>query len=246
MKVLVTAGNTLVPIDRVRCLTNIFSGRTGAGLAWHAYERGHQVTLLTSHPEVLRERTANLGDPGRWRCLSYQTFADLEKLMEQHIGQVPQDAVIHCAAVSDYRAAGIFAPASGTQFSAEEQTWAGAPPRLEDRAAGKIKSDEPELWLRLVRTPKLVDRIRSDWGFGGLLVKFKLEVEVDPKRLVEIAEKSRQHSGADWMVANMYQGTLSEFYLGPLATGYECIARDKLPGRLFDLLEQQLRERSHG
>ena len=29
MKILVTAGNTQVPIDRVRCITNIFSGRTG-------------------------------------------------------------------------------------------------------------------------------------------------------------------------------------------------------------------------
>ncbi|MFO0803298.1 MAG: phosphopantothenoylcysteine decarboxylase [Gemmataceae bacterium] len=29
MKVLVTAGNTQSPLDRVRCITNIFSGRTG-------------------------------------------------------------------------------------------------------------------------------------------------------------------------------------------------------------------------
>src|SRR5438034_5962598 len=46
MRILVTAGNTLVPIDRVRCITNIFTGRTGARIALHAQERGHDVTLL--------------------------------------------------------------------------------------------------------------------------------------------------------------------------------------------------------
>ena len=33
MKLFITAGNTQVAIDRVRCLTNIFTGRTGAGIA---------------------------------------------------------------------------------------------------------------------------------------------------------------------------------------------------------------------
>jgi len=31
-RVLVTAGNTSVPIDRVRVISNIFKGRTGAGI----------------------------------------------------------------------------------------------------------------------------------------------------------------------------------------------------------------------
>ena len=53
MNVLVTAGNTLAPIDRVRGLTNVFTGRTGAGIALAAHERGHAVTLLTSHPEAV-------------------------------------------------------------------------------------------------------------------------------------------------------------------------------------------------
>ncbi|HVL11743.1 MAG TPA: phosphopantothenoylcysteine decarboxylase, partial [Gemmata sp.] len=53
MNVLVTAGNTQTPVDRVRCITNIFSGRTGGQIAARAYDRGHAVTLLTSHPEVI-------------------------------------------------------------------------------------------------------------------------------------------------------------------------------------------------
>src|SRR5207247_1019250 len=87
------------------------------------------------------------------------------------------DAVVHSAAVSDYRADGVYAPAGGTRFDPATGHWHG-PAALADRAAGKVKSDEPELWLRLVRTKKLVDCLRRDWGFRGLLVKFKLEVGV--------------------------------------------------------------------
>ena len=47
MNILVTAGNTQTQIDRVRCITNIFSGRTGARVAAEADSRGHTVTLLT-------------------------------------------------------------------------------------------------------------------------------------------------------------------------------------------------------
>src|SRR5207248_119316 len=103
---------------------------------------------------------------------------DLQRLMEEGIRGGGLDAVIHSAAVSDYRADGVFSPAAGTRFRPDEGCWASesGAPQMEDRAAGKVKSDVPELWLRLVRTPKLVDRIRTDWGFRGVLVKFKLEV----------------------------------------------------------------------
>jgi phosphopantothenate---cysteine ligase (CTP) len=47
MNLLVTAGNTQTPIDRVRCITNIFTGRTGAQVALEAHRRGHAVTHLT-------------------------------------------------------------------------------------------------------------------------------------------------------------------------------------------------------
>jgi phosphopantothenate-cysteine ligase/phosphopantothenoylcysteine decarboxylase/phosphopantothenate--cysteine ligase len=55
MNLLVTAGNTLVPIDKVRGITNIFTGRTGASIALEAHRRGHGVTLLTSHPEAVHD-----------------------------------------------------------------------------------------------------------------------------------------------------------------------------------------------
>jgi phosphopantothenoylcysteine synthetase/decarboxylase len=253
MNILVTAGNTLVPIDRVRAITNIFTGRTGAAIALFACSQGHAVTLLTSHPEVVDELRLTEAAPAV-SCSSvcsvrkYRTFDDLQGQMEELVGLEGLDAVIHCAAVSDYRSAGVYAPSSGTHFRPEDSSWLSdrGHPALEDRAAGKVKSDEPELWLRLVRTPKLVDRIRSQWKFRGLLVKFKLEVGVNDETLLEVAERSRLRSQANLMVANTLEGAGSWAYIGPLGGGYRRVSRRELPQQLLAALATKHAEGRHG
>jgi phosphopantothenoylcysteine synthetase/decarboxylase len=244
MNVLVTAGNTLVPVDRVRCITNIFTGRTGAGIARFAWERGHNVTLLTSHPEVVETPPAE-----RWAMLRYRTFEDLHDRMAELVRGGGLDVVTHCAAVSDYLAGGIYAPAEGTHFRPESRRWESEEttgPALIDRAAGKVKSDEPELWLRLVRAPKLIDSIRRDWGFRGLLVKFKLEVGISDEQLLAIAERSRTHSGANLMVANTLEGANEWAFLGPLDGTYRRVERHELAERLLTAIEQYPGKHSDG
>jgi len=244
MRILVTTGNTQMPIDKVRCITNIFTGRTGTKIALEAKERGHEVTLLTCHPELVPSpmRTAEGDIPdaatGGWSLRSYRTFEELEEEMERAIRLGALDAVIHVAAVSDYRAEGIYAPAPGTQFRQADGRWtASGYPALEDKSAGKVKSDQPELWLRLLRTPKLVDRIRRDWRFQGLLVKFKLEVGVQENQLLEIAEQSRRRSAADLMVANTLETMRQCAYVGPIGGQYQQVKRAELASRLLEAVE---------
>jgi phosphopantothenate-cysteine ligase/phosphopantothenoylcysteine decarboxylase/phosphopantothenate--cysteine ligase len=232
MNLLVTAGNTQAPIDRVRCVTNIFTGRTGAHLALTAWQRGHRVTLLTSHPEV----AANPDADARWLVRPYRTFDDLAALMETEVRRGDLDGVFHAAAVSDYLFAGVYSRDPGTTFA--NGRWIGAEPRMIDHTAvGKVKSDLPELWLRLVRAPKLVDRIREPWGFSKLLVKFKLEVGKTEAELERIAEQSRLQSRADYMVANTLEGAADWALVGPIAGEYEHIPRGELSRRLVDLAE---------
>jgi phosphopantothenoylcysteine synthetase/decarboxylase len=249
VNVLVTAGNTQVPIDRVRCITNLFTGRTGAQIALHAHERGHSVTLLTSHPEIVTELRPGRPPRERWAILPYRTFDDLQRLMAEIIQPGEVDVVVHSAAVSDYLAGGIYAPTPATHFRVESARWENdlaEPPQLVDMSAGKVKSDAPELWLRLVRAPKLIDRVRADWGFRGILVKFKLEVDVTLERLLEIAEQSRRHSAADLMVANPLEGARVFGYIGPIAGEYQSFLRAEIPARLFDEVERLHQEHGHG
>ncbi len=234
MRFLVSAGNTQTLIDKVRCLTNIFSGRTGGRIAVAAHGRGHTVCLLTSHPEAL----AFPAPSATWRLEPYKTFADLETLLKQEIQQGGYDVVVHAAAVGDYERAGVFVPAPGTAFDSASSVWSGSegPPRLIDVSAGKVKSKHKELWLRLTPAPKLVDQMRSPWGFRGVLVKFKLEVGLSDWELLTVAEASRLESQADWMVANTLEELNNWAFLGPVEGRYEKVPRQDLSKRLFELL----------
>lgn len=243
MNLLVTAGNTLTLIDKVRGITNIFTGRTGAAIAAAAHRRGHSVTLVTSHAEAVE----NPPGDDRWRLVRFRTFEDLHQRLAERIPVAGLDAVIHCAAVSDYRTEGVYAPAPGTHFDPSGAWHAEqGPPALLDRAAGKVKSDEDELWLRLVRTPKLVDLFRAPWGFQGVLVKFKLEVGKTEDELLAIAERSRTQSQADLMVANTLEGASLWALLGPVDGQYQRLSRRDLAERLLDNVERLHRERGHG
>ena len=250
MNLLVTAGNTQTPIDRVRAITNIFTGRTGSNIALHALARGHTVTLLTSHPEVIAGLSHGASLPAdRWTVVSYRTFDDLQQHLEERMRRGGLDAVIHSAAVSDYRTSGVYAPATGTRFQAQDNRWESAspaPPTLVDMNAGKVKSDAPELWLRLERTPKLIDRFRSDWEFAGVLVKFKLEVGVSEECLLDIAERSRRQSAADLIVANTLEGASTWAFVGPLGGGYQRVSRRELAERLLEAVETLGKGRTHG
>jgi phosphopantothenoylcysteine synthetase/decarboxylase len=243
MRILVTAGNTQAPIDKVRCITNIFTGRTGAAIALQAQERGHAVTLLTSHPETVGRSLPNRPD-----CRTFRTFDELQTLLADLVPKGGFEAVVHSAAVSDYLAAGVFSPSEHTHFRADG-SWisaGAAPPMLTDRAAGKIKSDEPELWIRLVRAPKLIDRMRGDWNFRGILVKFKLEVGVTEEQLQESAEQSRRCSETDLMTANTLEGKDAWAILGPVNGRYVRVTRTELASRLLDEIERLHKERRRG
>jgi phosphopantothenoylcysteine synthetase/decarboxylase len=242
MKFLVTAGNTMTFVDRVRCITNVFSGRTGASLAGFAAARGHTAHLLTSRPDVANPIREGLGDlKDQLTVETYQTFSDLQRAMESHVTQVPYDAIIHSAAVSDFDCAGAFTPSPGTRFDPVTSTWNHAEPAnatLVKQEAGKIKSDAGELWLRLVQTPKLVDQIRAPWGFRGILVKFKLEVDVSDEQLLAVGEQSRCHSGADLMVANTLEGMRDWAMIGPVNGQYQRVERSGLAERVIEIVER--------
>jgi phosphopantothenoylcysteine synthetase/decarboxylase len=247
MHLLITAGNTWMPIDRVRVLTNIFTGRTGALLAQEAHARGHHVLLLTSQEEIARAYQPAAA-PERWRVRPYRTFEELETLLRTCLVEEPVDAILHSAAVSDFRVAGSYVPGEGTYFEPATGCWqANRPPaRLQEVHADKLSSQLPELWLRLLPAPKLVDRLRRDWGFTGVLVKFKLEVGLSEAELLARAERSRQQSAADLMVANTLEESASWAYLGPLAGEYRRLPRRQLAPALLEAVEACQRSRKHG
>jgi phosphopantothenoylcysteine decarboxylase/phosphopantothenate--cysteine ligase len=92
-KVLITAGPTFEPIDPVRGITNLSSGKMGYALARAAHAAGAEVTLV-SGPTALPA-------PYGIKMVSVMTARDMYDAVMAHVAH--QDIFIAVAAVADWR-----------------------------------------------------------------------------------------------------------------------------------------------
>jgi phosphopantothenoylcysteine synthetase/decarboxylase len=238
MKVLITAGSTNVMIDQVRCISNIFKGETGEKIAdYFSCKSENKVTLITSNKQ---------NETIFFRRLHYKTYDELYALMEQEITTGNYDVVIHSAAVSDYKVEGTYVFKTYPQGDKrDEYGWVVGPgPGLAKvDSSKKISSDNKELYLKLVPTEKIIDKIRKPWGFNGVLVKFKLQVGITDLELLEIAKKSMATSKADFIVANCLEWSKDRAYIlradeSPNSfNGIASVSRDVLANRLLEMIE---------
>jgi phosphopantothenate---cysteine ligase (CTP) len=96
LKVLITSGASREPIDDVRFVTNLSSGKTGADLASALASQGAEVTLL--HGEGARVPSEEIVEKE-----VFGSAVDLEAKLRARLQPDGYDAVIMCAAVADYR-----------------------------------------------------------------------------------------------------------------------------------------------
>jgi phosphopantothenoylcysteine decarboxylase/phosphopantothenate--cysteine ligase len=101
MNVIVTCGPSYEPIDQARRVTNFSTGKLGIFLANTMTDRGWDVVCLKGEgatcPDTLRAR----------RKESFSTNQDLAGRLEQLSGAGRIDAVLHCAALCDFRVARV-------------------------------------------------------------------------------------------------------------------------------------------
>lgn len=131
LRILVTAGPTWVPVDKVRVLTNIFSGRLGYLIAKKAAkEKTGPITLFLGPGRISlpEEHDKNL------EIIRYKYFDELYTLLEKAVSSKKYDILIHSAAVADY-----------------------AP----EPAENKIKSGKPDLTINLKPTVKIIDQVKK-------------------------------------------------------------------------------------
>jgi phosphopantothenoylcysteine synthetase/decarboxylase len=95
IKVLITAGPTWVKLDRVRILTNIFSGRTGLLIAQAFSKRGFRARLLLGPSRLDIKNT-------KFEIKRFRYFDELKDLLSRELKDKSIKAIIHSAAVSDY------------------------------------------------------------------------------------------------------------------------------------------------
>jgi phosphopantothenate-cysteine ligase len=202
LNVLVTGGGTSAPIDDVRTVTNVSTGRFAAAISecclargarvWHVHAPSAQLPLIRQ--SVFNLETDNLAAElarlnhlrDRWLALRGRLHLLPLPLATAHgyaqsVRNILQtesiDVVFLAMAVSDYEPIPV---------------------------TGKIDSRENDLIIRCVQTPKVIRLVR-DWAPSVYLVGFKLLSGVATAELIRRAEQSRQLSRADVTVANDLQ-----------------------------------------
>ncbi len=180
MKVLITSGPTREYIDAVRFLSNSSSGRTGAGLAEYFVGINHQVTLVRAKDSAIPK------DP--CAMLAFETFTDLDSLLQNTLKTTAFDVVIHTAAVSDYSIASVAVNGCEAQLP----------------VGRKIESSH-ELVVKFKQNFKIVDRIKEYARRSSKflqLVAFKLTATFDEEERKRAIKKLFDHCGADFVVHN--------------------------------------------
>jgi phosphopantothenoylcysteine decarboxylase/phosphopantothenate--cysteine ligase len=92
-KILITAGPTEEPLDPVRFITNLSSGKMGYALARVAHRHGAQVTLITG--------PTNLSLPSVENIIKVRTAQEMYKAVIENYKKAT--VIIKAAAVADYR-----------------------------------------------------------------------------------------------------------------------------------------------
>ena len=176
LRVLMTSGGTAEPVDGVRVLTNLSTGHTGAIVATHLSECGHEVVLLRARHAI----------PGCPLCREefFSSFADLDTALTRLLGTESFDAVIHAAAVGD--------------FGVNSITVGGA---VRSPRQSKLSSADT-VHLELRPQPKLVAQLRTRSRNPQLrVIAFKLTSGEDPSA-VDAAVRSLFASDVDLVVHN--------------------------------------------
>lgn len=115
-RVLITAGPTFEPIDPVRGITNLSSGKMGFAIARACRQAGAEVTLVAG-PTMLPT-------PREVRRVDVQTARQMADAVDAALAGARTDLFVAVAAVADWRVANVSA-------SKLKKTEGGAPPALE-------------------------------------------------------------------------------------------------------------------
>jgi phosphopantothenate-cysteine ligase len=202
MNVVVTGGGTIAPIDGVRLMTNVSSGRFAAAITeacldrgarvWHIHAPAAQIPIArhalfqldAADPAAEFERLAKLR-------ADWLLKRDRLQLISLKAGNVDDYAATLKHVLQSAPIDVVFLPMAVADFEPE--------PRL-----GKISSQADSLELHCRRTPKVIRMVR-DWSPAVYLVGFKLLSHATRDELIRRALVACRENRADLTVANDIQ-----------------------------------------
>lgn len=211
-RIIITSGPTNEQIDAVMKITNMSTGALGSVIAeTFLRERNGEIDKLyyLSPKLALKPR---LTSP-LLECITIESTQDLLDELTRLLTTEHIDAVVHSAAVGDYKAAYSIRAEDLIDEIIRKQTEAEGvlgydqlmgifdSPEAVQNDSTKISSYEPHLMTMLTLTPKVIGSIKK-LSPKTTLVGFKLLEGVSKDELLAVASRLREKNQADYIVAN--------------------------------------------
>lgn len=206
-KILITAGPTWVAIDSVRVISNTATGQTGILLAKRLAKLGAKVTLVLGPVGQVKFSK-------RIRIISFRFFDQLKDIILKEISLAKYDAVIHSAAVSDYR------------------------PKKD--YIRKVESGKKVWDLILKPTPKIINCIKK-LDPSVFLVGFKFEPQVSKNLLFKRAKCLLKRAKLDLVIANTIKDNhYQAYFLTERNISKLCLNKNVLVRNLTLILKENI------
>ncbi len=209
-RLLLTAGATREPIDGIRFLSNVSTGRTGATLADRLAAKGWEITFMHGHGSVQSASAS--------KRMLFGSFASLDNSLRQELATHHYRAVIHAAAVGDYSVSSVNGSAADEHVKL---------------ASGR------ELELHLRANHKILPHLKACSANPDIaVIGFKLTLNQSEERCVQIA-RALLSASVDAVVANDWSRISSERHPGHLVLSTGATPFDTT-NELADLLHKNL------
>lgn len=173
LPILITAGATRNPIDRMRYVSARSSGQTGVALALALAPS--RVVHVLGHPEV-QARMEGRSREGNPTVEVYDSTRDLMARMERWVRAHPEGVVVHSCAVGDYETVPF---------------------------EGKVESGREEWTVTFRPTPKIADQVKVWSPAIHLVTFKAAPPGTSMDDLVDIARRQALRTGSALVFANV-------------------------------------------
>lgn len=221
-KILITGGPTNEYIDEVMKITNMSTGNLAIGLA-QLFADYCKVTLLLTK-SIKNPILSTLLENKNFKLVRFETTEDLLNAIEEEAKTTKYDAVIHSAAVADYKPEFSFRlediaeeiarnVVSSVTYHEADHSLDGQEkikqmilatlrnPCCKVNDSTKISSTEPNLTVKLGLTPKIISSLRTLFP-KAYICGFKLLENVSEEELIDAATKQIRRCNTDVVFAN--------------------------------------------
>ena len=251
-KVIITAGPTNERIDSVRKITNMATGSFGKVMAEELWRPGIDTIYYLSPKLAAKPSVAS--STRQIKCIEIESAEDLLAELTKLLTTEHIDAVIHSAAVGDYKAKYSIRAEDPVSEIVERQAEEGRmldydelmeifdSPRTVNDDSGKMSSYEPHLMTMMTLTPKVIGHIKK-LSPDTVLVGFKLLDGVPKEELLRVARNLQMKNDADYIVANdlslMKDGRYQATVIGKYGFEFDCSSKKELAQVIRHRLEER-------